>query len=293
MDLRLGLSGERPPAAEHLPPGMDSVGLIRSEYLLRERELFLTDPAMQDYISSYVSDLSSNGSLGDIWYRTTEVTTPEANTLSGVDRVFYEADFMKGRRGIRRARELPETFLLEMRLLAEIARDRPNLHVLVPFVRDLDDFRFAVEMFESVSWPNRFGTMIEIPSAVDDVSAFVEAGASNLLVGLNDLTGLITGTTREAGDMKHHPSVWRAIERVAEAAEGCEWGVAGDLTEGVLERARVSGVPYASIHYHQLHELLGVSVDALPESLHVAETKVRTRSQIAAEQMRSASGASD
>jgi phosphoenolpyruvate-protein kinase (PTS system EI component) len=286
MELRLSLSGER------LPPDLSgafrSVGLIRSEYLLRERELFVTVPACQERIASYVAAVASAFASGEVWYRTTELTTVEANTLTGIDHVYHEADFMKGRRGLRRALDDPRALLVELQVVAEVAQDHPNLHVLVPFVRDAADFSFAVALLEEVGWPTRFGTMVEIPSAVDEVPAFVQAGATNLLVGLNDLTALMTGTTREAEDLKCHQSVWRAVARVGAGASGCDWGIAGNLSADVASRAIEVGAPYVSVHYDELHTLIGIPEENLPDRWHVWKTKLRTRSQIAAAETRAA-----
>jgi phosphoenolpyruvate-protein kinase (PTS system EI component) len=279
MRQRLSLSGEIPPAA--IMERFEGVGLIRSEYLVRSQGRFITRPEAQQHLADYLRKVATACPSGPIWYRTTELTSQEANTLDGVDRVYHEADFMKGRRGVRRALELPDAFETEVRVVAEVARDHPNLHLLLPFVRDAADFSFATALLERVDWPNRFGSMIEIPSALLETDKLISLGATNLMLGLNDLSSLLTGTSRQDQDMKLHPSVWWAVETLRDAAgPTVEWGVAGNLSQPVLERAEITGVPYVSMHYSELPQLLGVPADELPDLDLVKRTKAYTRAQI-------------
>jgi len=280
MRHRLSLSGEIPPSP--IMAMFEGVGLIRSEYVLRSQGLFITRPEAQQRLGDYVRAVAEACPSGPIWYRTTEFTSQEANTLDGVDRRYHEADFMKGRRGVRRALELPEAFETELRVVAEVAREHRNVHLLLPFVRDAADFSFAADVLERIDWPNRFGSMIEIPSALLEAGKLVSMGATNLMLGLNDLSSLLTGTSRQDRDMKLHPSVWWAVETLREAVGAeIDWGLAGNLSKAVLERAEDSGVPYVSMHYGELPELRGVPARELPDIDFVKRTKEFTRSQIA------------
>ncbi|WP_113704621.1 putative PEP-binding protein [Nonomuraea lactucae] len=287
MRRRLSLSGEIPPAS--VVAKFDGIGLIRSEYVLRAEGHFITTAHAQRVLADYLTTVMAVCPEAPVWYRTSEMTSQEANTLVEVDARYQEADFMKGRRGIRRALELPGAFETELRVVAEVARDHPNLHLLTPFVRDAADFGFAVDMLDKVGWPNRFGSMVEIPSLLLDLPDLLAMGASNLMLGLNDLSSLLTGTSREftAMDMKTHPSVWWTVGRVREqVGMACEWGVAGNLSKAVLERAERAGVPYASEHYSELPALRGLDPDDLPDLDFVSRTKAFTREQIALDQKR-------
>ncbi|MEU3563672.1 putative PEP-binding protein [Kitasatospora sp. NPDC006786] len=283
----LSLSGEVPPAS--LAARFDGIGLIRSEYVLRAEGHFITTAHAQRALAGYLAAVMASCPQAPVWYRTSEMTSQEANTLIGVDERYDEADFIKGRRGIRRALELPGAFETELRVVAEIAQDHPNLHLLVPFVRDASDFGFAVDMLDSAGWPNRFGSMVEIPSLLLDIPEVLAMGASNLLLGLNDLSSLLTGTSREftGTDMKLHPSVWSVVNRVREqVGTSSDWGVAGNFGKSVLERAEDAGVPYASEHYSELPALHGLDPDDLPDLDFVSRTKAFTRRQIALDQER-------
>lgn len=280
MRHRLSLSGEIPP--QSVVELFEGIGLIRSEYVLRAEGHFITTARAQRVLGSYLAAVATLCPHQPIWYRTSEMTSQEANVLVGVDRRYTEIDFMKGRRGVRRARELPAAFETELRVVAEVARDYPNLHMITPFVRDAGDFGFVTGILERVGWPNSFGSMIEIPSALLDVAEMMTLGATNFLLGLNDLSALLTGTSRELADMKPHPSVWWAVAQLADrVGDRCDWGIAGNLSTSVLERAARSGVPYASEHYCELPELRGIARAALPDVDFVARTKALTRAQIA------------
>lgn len=278
--MRLSLSGEVPSKA--LLSRFKGVGLIRSEYVIRRYAEFITVPSSQKRLAEYVATIAELTVPQPVWYRTTEMTTQEANTLKGVDKVFHEADFMKGRRGTRRGLELPESMLLELKVVAEVACAYPNLHVLFPFVRDADDLGFCVDLLNKVAWPNRFGSMIEIPSALLCAARFIEMGASNLLLGLNDLSSLLTGTSRVDRDMKDHPSVEWALSYVAEAAgPGREWGIAGNFNqESAKHLLAADKVPYISVHYAELPGLMGIPVEELPDRGLVGHVKRFTRDQI-------------
>ncbi|WP_330334622.1 hypothetical protein OHS33_35900 [Streptomyces sp. NBC_00536] len=275
------MSGEIPPPS--VVKEFEGVGLIRSEYVIRASGHFISVQRTQDALREYVAAVARAVPGRPIWYRTSEMTSQEANTLIGVDRTYTEADFMKGRRGVRRAREMPEAFETELRVVAEVAADHPDLHVLAPFVRDAEDLGFVADTLERIDWPNRFGSMVEIPSALFDIEQFVALGATNFLLGMNDLSSTLTATTREFWDMKLHPSVWWAIDQVAALAKGApwDWGLAGNLSPAVVERAELAGVPYVSMHYSELPKLLGWDENTLPDLDLVARTKAFTRRQIA------------
>ena len=288
LTLRLALSGEEVPAAE-VHGRFEAVGMIRSEYILRLPEEFVTLASARRRIADYLARVAEAFFPRPVWYRTTELTTQEANTLRGVDVKVEEADCMKGLRGLRRGLAFPDTFRLELATVAEVAASWRNVHVLLPYVGSADEFARGVEVLEGVGWPNRFGSMVEIPAAVLDAERLVRLGATNLMVGFNDLTSLMTGAARSGPyDDKLHPAVWWCVDRLREAIGGaaCDWGIAGNLTPAVLARAASTGVPYATVHYADLPALLGMDRRLLPDADVVHRTKIKTRSQIAASDLR-------
>jgi phosphoenolpyruvate-protein kinase (PTS system EI component) len=122
--------------------------------------------------------------------------------------------------------------------------------------------------------------MIEIPSAAFCASSILAAGATNLLVGLNDLSCLMLGRDRGGMEMKLHDAVWQAVGLIAGAANGHEWGIAGSLSRAVVERATAQGVPYVSVHYADLPSVVGIPEDNLADLEHVRRVKNKTRTAI-------------
>lgn len=287
MEMMLSLSGERPPVS--ISGRFTGVGLIRGEYLLRGTEEYITVSSCQARVAEYLDWVAMRIAPHPVWYRMTELTTDEANTLVGIDAVITEADPMKGLRGLRRGLAYPQAFGLEVKVVAEVARQRPNLHLLLPYVMDADEFGRGVDLASKVQWPNQIGSMLEIPSAIDDVARFVDVGATMLLLGFNDLSALITGASRQTHDTKLHPAVWRSVAAVQAAVPaGFCWGIAGNLTRAVLDRAETEQVPFVSLHYSELDMLLGIPRDELPGYHYVNSTKIKTRSQVAASRLRAA-----
>lgn len=285
MQRRLSLSGERPSA--ELCERFTGVGLVRGEYLLRTHEEYVTVPACQARIADYLGWVAKIFAPAPVWYRTTELTTDEANTLQGVDVILIEADPMKGMRGLRRGLAYPDAFRTELQVVAEVARDHPNLHLMLPYVTDADEFARGAALADGIGWPNRIGSMVEIPSAVLDTERLIAMGATNLMLGCNDLSALLTGASRATHDMKLHQAMWWAVDHIRRVVDGrVEWGLAGNLSTAVVAKAEQEHVPYVSLHYSELDLHLDIDRAQLPDFHLVNRTKIKTRSQIAASRLR-------
>jgi signal transduction protein with GAF and PtsI domain len=279
--VRLSLSGEHP--SSDLLAGFDGIGLLRSEFILRKVRAYITLSRAQEALARYVADIAKAVYPAPLWYRTTDLWTDEANVLDGVDVVMAEWNPIVGFRGLRRGLRYPEAFRTEIGLVTEVAQSHPNLHVLFPFVGDADEFGQAVDVLDNCGWPNRFGSMVEVPSAALDVERLVQRGASNLLVGINDLTCLVRGADRGSGfDQKLHPAVWWHIDQLHAIDNRAEWGIGGTLTSEILAAAARNQVPYVTVHYAELPNVLGTDPATLPEIGLVPEIKKETRKLISA-----------
>ena len=261
MKYRLSLSGEAVVAAERaLHDRFDGIGLIRGEYLQRAEQEFIERPTMQRRLGDYVHEVASAYDPRPVWYRVADLWSDEANPLDGVDFVAQEDNPVVGIRGIRRGLLHPQALRTELALLSEIGRAKRNLLILFPFVGDADEFSRALDYAEAQGWHGPAGSMVEIPSAVLDAQRLIQRGATNLLVGLNDLTCLMLGAARGTPfyDKRHRAVQWALGEVANEAGQACEWGIGGSLTKNLLEAARSLGAHYATLHYHELPELIDV-----------------------------------
>lgn len=276
MELRLSLSGESLSGLASLP--IAGVGLLRSEFLLRERCESICLPKAQEALGRYICEVAAEFSDRPVWYRLTDLWSDEAATLKGSAIEPREQNPILGLRGLRRGFKYPELLRIELSLIAELSRQHRNLHLLMPFVQDADEFARVSDLAAQLGHRNRIGSMLEIPAALVDASRFAAAGATNLLVGLNDLSCLMLGRERGSNDMKLHRAIWSLIERLTcELPSLCEWGIAGSLSKAVLERAEQAGAIYASVHYAEAAGLLSLPLELLPDVDHVKRVKGITR----------------
>jgi phosphoenolpyruvate-protein kinase (PTS system EI component) len=278
MKHRLSLSGEAFPS---LPTEFDAVGLVRPEFLLRSVGQHITREDGQRVVADYMHRLVADAGSLPIWYRCSDLWSDEAATLDGIDEVLVEENPIIGVRGLRRLLQYPRAFEMEIQTVRTAIRDAPNVHLIFPFVMDGEQFAKASEMVRDFGWTNRIGAMVEIPSAAILCSELVAAGASNLMIGLNDLSSLTLGVSRDP-QAKTHPVVWDLIGQVGAACGDVEWGVAGSMTADVYRHAAASGVPYVTLHYAELPDLLGTDAQLLPDRGFVAQVKADTRRRFAA-----------
>jgi phosphoenolpyruvate-protein kinase (PTS system EI component) len=282
MQFRVGLSSEQFP--ESIAPHFDGVGLIRGEYICRRRFEYVTIPACRNAIQDYLVHCCQAFTGKPVWYRFTELQCNEVNVLDGVDHyVDNENNPVVGMRGIRRARQYPETFRLELECVTAVARKYPNLNVLFPFVRDRDDMVFGRDELMAVGFPNQFGMMAEIPSSILLLEDFMDLGISNVTIGMNDLTCLTLGSARQSEfERFDHPSLIRLIElaRACTRKARVELSVAGYVKAGLLPILDAIGIDFAVVHYSNLPEVLGGQWSGLPDRLALNEIKLLTRSKI-------------
>ncbi len=276
MELRISLSGEAPDAA--VLDRFAGVAMIRGEMILRHRGEHWTMPAAAGAVERYLVAVCERFAPRPVWYRLADLWSDEAATLAGAGDIEIGENPVIGIRGTERMMRDLAVRDIELGMLSAVAARFPCLHILAPFIHDAAEFEeFAREM-RARKWPNRLGSMIEVPAAVIEAAAIVEAGASNLFVGLNDLTSLTLGRDRGTPELKLHPAMWRSIAQVAEAAWGCaEWGVGGSLTRALVDRAEASGANYAALHYAELPALLDIPPERLPDLDFVRTVKLLTR----------------
>ena len=273
MERRLSLSGERFPTGV---AGLDGIGLVRPEFLLRAAGEHITCAGVRSQMEDYLRGLIEDARGAPVWYRCTDLWSDEVNALAGVEEVVQEENPAIGLRGVRRHLRFQDSFRLEVEAVLSAVGAASNVHMLFPFVTDAEQFAIARDIVRDFGWTNRIGAMVEIPSAALCCEDLIQAGATNLLIGLNDLGSLTLGGARDHR-AKLHPAVWALIGRLAAACGSVEWGVGGSMTPEILRRAEEFGVPYVTLHYAELPDLLGVDPELLPMRDFVAEVKAETR----------------
>jgi pyruvate,water dikinase len=116
---------------------------------------------------------------------------------------------------------------------------------------------------------NRVGAMIEVPSAALCVGDFVDAGAACLVVGLNDLTGLVLGASRTAMDFDYsHPAIWHLVEYVWNVAQDrtVDFRIAGNYPDTLVTDRHGIPLDAWTVHYADWSRLVDPSLGSYRES---------------------------
>ncbi|NJR76772.1 MAG: hypothetical protein HC773_31030, partial [Scytonema sp. CRU_2_7] len=103
----------------------------------------------------------------------------------------------------------------------------PNVHLMLPFVRTVEEFRFCRQLVEQAGLklnPHfQLWIMAEVPSVLFLLPEYIKAGVQGIAIGTNDLTQLLLGVDREQGKFtevwnQKNPAVMGAIRQLIETA---------------------------------------------------------------------------
>jgi pyruvate,water dikinase len=123
-------------------------------------------------------------------------------------------------------------FDLELEALAAMQQSGyTNIHLLLPFVRTVEEFSFCRRRVEQAGLTNvaqfQLWIMAEVPSILFLLPEFVKAGVQGISIGTNDLTQLLLGVDRDEGELaaafdERHPVVMQAIAQIIEMARSAQ-----------------------------------------------------------------------
>ncbi|NUR86189.1 MAG: pyruvate, phosphate dikinase [Nonomuraea sp.] len=153
----------------------------------------LIDPPLHEFLPD-LTDLSVKVALGD-------ASDKDRKLLAAVKRL-HEQNPMLGLRGVRLGLVIPGLFAMQVRAIAEAARDvpgaRPEIMIpLVAAVQELEAVREeAVAILREAGVEALVGTMIETPRAALTAGQIAEA-AEFFSFGTNDLTQMTWGFSRD------------------------------------------------------------------------------------------------
>lgn len=215
----------------------DGVGLLRAEFMMAEigthPKKMIRDGKSQVFIEKLAEGLMKfTHSFGDrpVVYRATDFKSNEyKGLLGGANFEPTESNPMLGYRGCYRYILDESVFNLELEAI-KLVRNKygyKNLHLMIPFVRTVDEL-IKVKRIIAGSGLSRSNTfklwmMVEIPSNVILLEDFISAGIDGVSIGSNDLTMLILGTDRDNETVapefdERNPAVLWALERVVKTA---------------------------------------------------------------------------
>lgn len=231
--------------------GAEGIGLYRTEFVYLEQPGILPgEEAQATLFSEVVARMAPSTT-------TLRVFDLGADKLDGH---VASSRSIFGLRGIRLALARPDLLDAQLRAFLRAAAHGP-VRVMFPMIATLEELRrartqlaLARAELEQRAVPFgdvEVGAMIELPAAVFSIDAIVRE-CDFISVGTNDLTQYSLGIDRtdpaaRTGELD--PSIFRALERIVEAAEraGCAHSVCGDLASHPLAIPLLIGLGYRAL----------------------------------------------
>jgi len=220
---------------------VDGIGLLRSELMVltvlkgqhpktwiqqgRQAELV---QLWQEQISQFARAFAPR----PVFYRSLDWRAHEFQSLSGgsaADSVHPSAtNPVLGQRGTFSYVRDSTTFDLELAALVAVQHSGcQNIHLLLPFVRTVEEFSFCRRRVEQAGLTQvaqfQLWIMAEVPSILFLLPQYVKAGVQGVSIGTNDLTQLLLGVDRDRGELaaafdERHPAVMQAIAQIIQMA---------------------------------------------------------------------------
>ena len=262
MRNQLALSGEQ--IVEKVYPQLfHHVGMIRGEYLVREISQNILLKSCQQFVKDYLDTICHLYPDEEVWYRFSELTNAEANSLDGTKEYFDERHPLFGYRGTRRLLACLDEFHAEANVVTEVYQTNPNLSVIFPFVNDAEQLKQAIRVLREHGFTGKIGTMIELPSAYFDLDRILETGISKIVVGMNDLTSFVFATVRNSQwhDMES-PIMLEMLRQMQDKArmKKIDFAVAGYLNASFMQRMSQMDIK-CIIHYSSIPEIFNLEID--------------------------------
>lgn len=189
----------------------DGVGLMRAEFVIagigeHPRAMLKSGrgPEFVTKLAEGIKAIAGPFAPRPVVYRFTDFKTNEYRNLKGGAAFeFQENNPMIGYRGAFRYIKEPEVFDLELQAIKKVRESYglTNVHVMIPFVRTVEEFVTIRGMMEKAGLHQsddfKLWIMVEVPSAVILLEQFCEAGIDGVSIGSNDLTQLTLGLDRD------------------------------------------------------------------------------------------------
>ncbi len=217
-----------------IAPKANGVGLLRIEHMIAKAGIhpakLIRENRAEEYIKILVDGIKPIAEAFNpkpVWVRTLDARSDEFRNLQGGEEEPEEDNPMLGWHGIRRSLDEPEILKAEFEAVKRLhVEGLKNVHVMLPFVISVDEFRRAREIAEEVGMPNevKIGIMIETPAAALTVEEFCKEGVDFVSFGTNDLTMLTLGVDRNNTKIANlhselHPAVLRQLKHVIDVTK--------------------------------------------------------------------------
>jgi len=191
---------------------VDGVGLLRAEFMvidacdgIHPRQL-IEEGKSNQFVDAMVRKLRIFTRAfypRPIIYRAIDFRTNEFRNLRGGDKYeSVEQNPMIGFRGCYRYILNPDLFELELKVIQKVRELDKNLHLMIPFVRTLWEFKRCKKIIDDSGLLDdgemQLWIMAEVPSVVYWLEDYARAGIHGVSIGSNDLTQLVLGVDRDS-----------------------------------------------------------------------------------------------
>ncbi|MEM7726291.1 MAG: putative PEP-binding protein [Cyanobacteria bacterium P01_A01_bin.45] len=214
----------------------DGIGLLRSELMalnilegkspqawLQSESIDNLKERWYEQIMNFVSAFAPK----PVFYRSLDWRSHEMSSLRDSEHI--STDSILGERGTLSYMRHPEIFEFELEVLKAIQDSGySNIHLILPFVRTVEEFTFCRQQVEKIGLKRvhqfQLWIMAEVPSVLFLLPEYVKAGVEGISIGTNDLTQLLLGIDREKGHLatifdERHPAVMGAISQLITQAK--------------------------------------------------------------------------
>jgi pyruvate,water dikinase len=189
---------------------VDGVGLLRAEFIIscigKHPNYMVETGRQEEFIQKLYEGILPFAKAFNprpVVYRTTDFKTNEYRELEGGDKYeLPEENPMLGYRGASRYIRDIASFKMEIEAIKRVRREYPNLWVMIPFVRTVDELRRTKELLEAEGLKRgpdfKLWMMTEIPANIFLMDKFIDVGIDGISIGSNDLTQLTLGIDRDS-----------------------------------------------------------------------------------------------
>ncbi|MDX2230288.1 MAG: putative PEP-binding protein [Leptolyngbyaceae cyanobacterium bins.349] len=219
---------------------VDGVGLLRAELLAltalnnQHPALWLHHHRQTEWVermTAAIAEFAEAFNPRPVFYRSLDLRSHEFSHVANSTPP-SPAHPMLGIRGTFSYWVDPTLFQLELLTLAAVQQTGyTNVHLILPFVRTVEEFKFCHTLIQQAGLrqqPNfQLWIMAEVPSVLLLLPEYVQAGVQGISIGTNDLTQLLFGIDRDDAQLasrfeERHPAVRRAIAQLIQTAKSLQ-----------------------------------------------------------------------
>lgn len=217
------------PNLEEIASKTEGVGLLRIEHMIIKAGVhpskLIKEGRKEEYIKILMDGIRPIAKVfkeKEVWVRSLDARTDEFRNLKGGEEEPKESNPMLGWHGIRRSLDEPELLKAEFEAVKRLYEEGlTNIHIMLPFVISVEEFRKAREIAREVNLPLecKLGIMIETPAAALTIEKFCREGVDFISFGTNDLSQLTLGIDRNEARLakifdETHSSIKKLIRYV-------------------------------------------------------------------------------